>query len=786
MPARVNGCSPEEGSALMRSLLLATIGRGRRRTRKPLSLVLALGLATIVGALGMAPAALASEEGCPNEAIRAGQNATGLSECRAWELVTPAAKDNIEPRVFAGDEVQSNSGFMASIGGERMAWVAEEVAPPAKEVTGPETVGTEYLATRGPDGWSSEDVIPKQSVENGLLCNYTNTGVAGYTPDLSKMILADGGAQDGKKVGAVGGQYCGHNEPSLVPGESEGFQNLFVRDDSLLSYQLVDRTPGGVAPENAWFDAGSADFSHVVFNENAPLTKDSPSRLFLSSQGTPEPKWNDLYEWSGGTVRLVSYLPDGTAVNGTLPWTTWTEGADPIGIGTPSDETSEHPSASQSTHTVSADGSRIFFQAEGNLYVREDGTTTVQVDSSQGAGPGGGGKFMAATPDGSKVFFTDEASAGLTASTMVGSGMNLYEYEVPVQDGEAGTLTDLTAGSDARVLGLTTASNDGSYVYFVAEGALASGATAGKPNLYVVHGGEMTFIATLGGGDVCDWDVHCPGFDSASFFGLTARVSPNGRYLGFTSSESLTGYDNSPVEPLACDRERSNGSHESCREVYLYDAGANKLSCASCNPTGAPPIGNAFIRTPTTPSISSAFTQTVLSRNVTDSGQVFFDTPDALVPHDNNGVEDVYMYKEGHARLISSGTQAGPSYFLDASENGSNVFFTTLSQLVRRDTDQSYDLYDARVDGGFPEQGYQSACGDEGCRGLASNPPVLSLPDSASLISSGNVTPVPVVKPKAKAKSKPAKCKKAYVRRKGRCVRQRVGKSNGHSKKGKK
>src|ERR1022692_3925996 len=732
-------------------------------------------------ALVAAPAALAAEEGCPNEAIRAGQDATGLPECRAWELVTPALKDNIEPNfsiVTPAVQLTSSSGFIASNTGGRMAWTAEENLSSAGEVTGAETVGSEYLATRGPDGWSSEDVIPKQSVENGLLCNYVNTGVAGYTSDLSKAILADGAGQDGRGVGSAGGSYCGHNEPSLVPEEPEGFQNLFVRDDNLLSYQLVDHTSGGVAPENAWFFAGSADYSHLVFNENAPLTKDAPSHFVLNFYGN-EIVWNDLYEWSAGAVHLVSYLPDGTAVYGTLPWTTWGDDAS-------IDETIAEPNASQFTHTVSADGSRIFFQAEGNLYVREDGTTTVQVDSSQGAGPGGGGKFMAATPDGSKVFFTDEASAGLTASTMVGSGMNLYEYEVPVQDGEAGTLTDLTAGSDARVLGLTTASNDGSYVYFVAEGALASGASAGKPNLYVVHGGEMTFIATLGGGDVCDWDVHCPGFDSASFFGLTARVSPNGRYLGFTSSESLTGYDNSPVEPLACDRERSNGSHESCREVYLYDAGANKLSCASCNPTGAPPIGNAFIRTPTTPSISSAFTQTVLSRNVTDSGQVFFDTPDALVPHDNNGVEDVYMYKEGHARLISSGTQAGPSYFLDASENGSNVFFTTLSQLVRRDTDQSYDLYDARVDGGFPEQGYQSACGDEGCRGLASNPPVLSLPDSGSLISSGNVTPVPVVKPKAKAKSKPAKCKKAYVRRKGRCVRQRVGKSNGHSKKGKK
>jgi hypothetical protein len=720
------------------------------------------------GALVGSPAALASgEEGCPNEAIRAGQDATGLPECRAWELVTPAAKDNIEPPYAEEDIIESSPGFIASTSGERMAWVGQEVVPSSKDVTGAETVGTDYLASRGPDGWSSEDVIPKQSVENGLLCNYTNTGVAGYTPDLSKMILADGAGQNGTSIGGVEQQYCGHNEPSLVPEEPEGFQNLFVRDDSLLSYQLVDRTPvGGLPPENAWFDAGSADFSHVVFNENAPLTEGAPSHIGTGPYGEPsETEWEDLYEWSAGAVRLVSYLPDGTAVKGTLPWTTW--------IGPerekPGDETSTLPSASQFTHTVSADGSRIFFQAEGNLYVREDGTTTVQVDASQGAGPGGGGKFMAASVDGSKVFFTDGDGAGLTTSTVSGSGVNLYEYEVPVQDGKAGTLTDLTSGPDARVLGLTGTSEDGSNVYFGAEGVLASGAKAGSPNLYVVHGGETTFIATLGGGDMCDLEVQCSNAATGSYYGSTARVSPSGRYLGFTSSESLTGYDNKAAD-----------------EIYLYDAGANKLSCASCNPTGAPPTGNAFIRSPTRPSIGTILTQTHLSRNVTDSGQVFFDTPDALVPHDNNGGEDVYMYKEGHVHLISSGTQAGPSYFLDASENGSDVFFTTLQQLVSRDMDRSYDIYDARVDGGFAEQGYQPECADEGCRGLASNPPVLSLPDSASLISSGNVSLIPVVKPKAKPKSKPARCRRGYVRRKGRCFRQKVGKSNGHSKKGKK
>ena len=60
----------------------------------------------------------------------------------------------------------------------------------------------------------------------------------------------------------------------------------------------------------------------------------------------------------------------------------------------------------------------------------------------------------------------------------------------------------------------------------------------------------------------------------------TYRISPNGRYLAFMSDEELTGYDN-----------RDAVSGEPDEEVYLYDAVADKLVCASCNPTGARPAG---------------------------------------------------------------------------------------------------------------------------------------------------------------------------------------------------
>ena len=69
----------------------------------------------------------------------------------------------------------------------------------------------------------------------------------------------------------------------------------------------------------------------------------------------------------------------------------------------------------------------------------------------------------------------------------------------------------------AGVLGVATISEDGAYVYFVAEGDLAGDAVAGQPNLYVSHeGGSPTFIATLAAGDTSDYGKAVPGSLSAT------------------------------------------------------------------------------------------------------------------------------------------------------------------------------------------------------------------------------------------------------------------------------
>jgi hypothetical protein len=92
------------------------------------------------------------------------------------------------------------------------------------------------------------------------------------------------------------------------------------------------------------------------------------------------------------------------------------------------------------------------------------------------------------------------------------------------------------------------------------------------------------------------------------------------------------------------------------------------------------------------------------------------------------------------------------------SASGSDIFFATRTALVQQDTDELGDLYDARIDGGFPAP-TEPACSGEACQGSPS--PLPSFPPAASSTSpaAGNLVPPPITvapstEPKPKAKPK--------------------------------
>jgi hypothetical protein len=365
------------------------------------------------------------------------------------------------------------------------------------------------------------------------------------------------------------------------------------------------------------------------------------------------------------------------------------------------------------------------------------------------------------TSDGEHIYWSTNGEAPSNP------GNDLYRYDVP-----SGELTDLAPdpeGNGAEVQGVLGASDDGSYVYFVANGVLSEGASAGtcqgdlpkdvrgECSLYLEHDGQISFVARLKpndrGNDFQNWTGNTSLFPTPA---KVSRVSADGRTLLFTSSQKLTAYEN-----------------EDTPELYLYRVGApEQLVCVSCNPTGVPPSAAPSLGS--TASINSGIESgnppRVLSRNLSaDGGLVFFESPEALVASDTNGEEgcpvfgennvlacqDVYEWEakgEGSCEsedqnggclyLISSGKSTGPSFLADASASGNDVFFFTREQLTDTDIDSLQDVYDARVGGGFPAKPVPPPpCEGEACRDSGVPSPQVGSPTTPLFSGPGNPKP---------------------------------------------
>jgi sugar lactone lactonase YvrE len=225
--------------------------------------------------------------------------------------------------------------------------------------------------------------------------------------------------------------------------------------------------------------------------------------------------------------------------------------------------------------------------------------------------------------------------------------------------------------------------------------------------------------------------------------------SPDGRYFAFTSARDLTGDGTAGRE-----------------EVYRYDAVTQGLTCVSCRAGGGRSTGNAALV-----GYDIAQFEHYYARSVLNNGEVFFDTPDPLVAADVNSNRDVYEFDGGRQILISAGTGAGASVFADASADGGSVFFTTPDRLVKADTDDAVDMYDARIGGGLPSQNSEptatGGCFGAGCRAsaaLAPTPPAIGS-ESAGGKGNGGGKPHPKRCPKGSHLVKKKNGKQRCVKR---------------------
>lgn len=418
--------------------------------------------------------------------------------------------------------------------------------------------------------------------------------------------------------------------------------------------------------------------------------------------------------------------------------------------------------------TASANGTGVPLSAVSDCTEAAKACTIAVSQEAEALSSKSSSRFWAAAADGSAaIFTTGEGAAGL------------YRFDVGTK------ATTRIAGKVPGVLGV---SEDASHVYFASEEDCGGAGEAGQLNLYLYEtgesceAGELAFVATLDERDRTIYSAADPLYHPS-------RVSPDGLHAAFVSLASPTGYDNLDVE-----------TGEPAAEVYLYDAaaegGQGKLVCASCNPSGSRPISrtipNAFEVNPFNipgivllPRIASqipGFTNNLYGPRVlsADGSRLFFESFDALSPLDTNGVRDVYQWEapgtgsceegapsysaqnEGCVDLISTGRASRDVYITDASLDGSNVFFRTPESISSQDVGL-IDIYDARVDGGFPEATPPDPpCEGEACQGT-SEAPNDPTPASESFEGAGNVK-----EEAAPPARKP--CAKGKVRRKGRCV----------------
>jgi hypothetical protein len=658
---------------------------------------------------------------------RAGESA-GLIDGRGWELVSPPDKHGaaLEAMTREGGVIQ------AAADGDKLAYIAK--GPVDTEPAGNRSFAEQQLlATRASGSWSTQDIATAHEAIAGLIGGELSEYRL-FSTDLSAAAVQPTGATP------------------LSPAASE--RTPYRRESSGEFVPLVN--PGNVPPGTKFganeeggrllagtgvqFLAASPDLAHILLS--------APQALATGFETGGE---QALYEWFEGTLQPVSVLPGGASAAG--------EGGAATG-----------DRGQLLRNAVSADGRRVFFRtaAAGHLFMRDVGRKeSVQLDAPEAGAEGGNDEptYQGARGDGSQVFFTDAArlTVGATAQEnqpdlyVCAGGTSVDEHSCA----EKGDLKDLTVnpGEAADVLGAMLGySEDGQYLYFVANGVLHNGGTpvagakrgdceqeevepaAQSCNLYMWHGGVTSLVAVLSGSDRPDWG-EAKGPPPTNLSTLTARVSPNGRFLAFMSQRSLTGYDNHDAVSGAVDE-----------EVFLYDATSGKVVCASCDPTGARPAGVHDLREEEAPPLlvdrpgvwaghwlagsipgwTAVAQGTALyqSRYLSNEGRLFFNSPVGLVPADGNGKQDVYEFEPegvggcssstssttatfvrevagspvgGCVGLISSGTSSGESAFLDAAAMGpggseaEDVFFLTAARLVGTDVDDALDVYNAHV-----------------------------------------------------------------------------------------
>jgi hypothetical protein len=453
--------------------------------------------------LTTAPAALASGDAnrltCPQATEASPGFRTYLSDCRAYELMTPPFKGGtVVGGGTRGTTVSSNGDHVVVIAGGAFAgagnyWFELNRNP----------FFDAYALTRSATGWTTTSLTPP-ATEFPFSTFLAASDTEDLNPTLWGAEKTTVSANEDIYLRTAAGEF------RLVgPGIGPEVRGEPLED---FSYELE-------------FAGGSADLSHhaiftvEAFTEVQKTAAHGHSNLWPGD--TTKPGKESLYEYSYDGAPASEPLLVGITNQG--PVTQNSEAHLISSCGTMLGSASQLQEKGSDYNAVSESGETVYFTAaacEGGpavneLYARLSASTSVSVSEPAPSdceicdttlADQKDATFEGASSDGEKAFFLTEQSL------IPGQeGQNLYEYDF---DGPAsspqhptGKITDVTGGvKDPEVQGVTRVSNDGKRVYFVAKGILSgenhatgSSPVGGGDNLYVydTEAGTTQFVGCL-------------------------------------------------------------------------------------------------------------------------------------------------------------------------------------------------------------------------------------------------------------------------------------------------
>jgi hypothetical protein len=644
-----------------------------------------------------------------------------LPDCRAYEQLTPLDKEGAQEAFHYAGG--SSTAVLASEDGEHLMLDAVATMWGA----GPRAGQSPYFFSRAEGGWRMTAVASQPEF------GFNTPSPQVFDPNLTRFGFESG-------FDTIGTESKDLEFRAGPPGGP---------------YATVATVPRNKVGGGGWV-AASADFSKLILQVEDRKLVEPP---------TTTKSGFDLYEYSGGELRQVN------------------AGIGACGASIVHGE--EHAGAGSSAHSLSADGSRVFFEAvpdsngaqqavPGNncsepkhLYIRVDGAETRDL---------GAVSFLAANEAGSEVLL--EKTSGEAHEVL------LYDTETTAETHLFAVHSDLREAHELRV----SAGPKLTALYFASAEQLTPEAPSVPSEArdlyrYDISAEKLHFLVQA---------TRSPNANSTS---LIESVSPDGRYAYF-GAEAVSGL------PGGAKRLHFSGTEgpELSAQVYRYDSAENVVECVSCaSPSDSEPRLSSVLSTSEGRAHYNGGlpSYTAVSAN---GDFAFFSTPAALVPQDVDGEiapesdsivpteyfsettspsSDIYEWRrsgvdgcshlQGCLALITNGRGGYLNLLLGSAHEGRDVFIYTRSQLLPQDNDTAGDIYDVRIGGGFPPPPPRpTECEGDACSTpfAAPNDPT---PSSSTFHGAGNVlgATLPEVKGKPKPKKKTKK-KKAKPRKKGK------------------